>query len=34
MDRPNNGMIAEVLDSLHDGLIDFVKPKLSLPDPD
>lgn len=34
MDRPNNAMIAEVLDSLQSGLIDFLKPKLSLPDPD
>lgn len=34
MDRLNNAMIAEVLDNLQAGLVDFLKSKLSLPDPD
>jgi len=34
MNKPNNAMIAEALESLQSGLIDFLRPKLSLPDPD
>ncbi|GAH79332.1 unnamed protein product, partial [marine sediment metagenome] len=34
MSKPNNIMIAEALDSLQSGLIEFLKPKLSIPEPD
>ena len=34
MSKANNMMIAEALDSLQSGLIDFLNPKLSLPEPD
>ena len=34
MQKTNSAMIAETLESLQSGLIDFLKPKLSLPDPD
>ena len=33
MSKANNMMIAEALDSLQSGLIDFLNPKLSLPEP-
>ena len=34
MQKTNSAIIAETLESLQSGLIDFLKPKLSLPDPD
>ena len=34
MHKPNSTMVAEALESLHGGLIGFLAPKLSLPDPD
>jgi len=33
MAKPNQPMIAEALESLQPGLIDFLKAKLTLPDP-
>ncbi|MBA7673924.1 hypothetical protein ES703_82131 [subsurface metagenome] len=34
MSKANNMMISEALESMQSGLIDFLKPKLSLPEPD
>jgi len=34
MAKPNHAMIAEALESLQSGLVGFLQPKLSLPDPD